>query len=186
MQKQLVVQLWVLLRLTDVKALPYIRWHEADLIVTVLSVVLCECIAAIVAHFECIFRCCHSPVFFKSIHFAKKKPFLCADICSCWVLLWRLLEAEQSLMMPLHFITCAPVCVFWWLVVVRVCEPLCCRAWQHLLSSPALQDDLITFTLSPLTAFDRHFARLKAGVKSQSRLKRHVTVSEEWKAPIVN
>lgn len=67
-----------------------------------------------------------------------------------------------------------------------MCEPLCCQAWQHLLSSPALQDDLITFTLSPLTAFDRHFARLKPGVKSQSRVKRHVTVSEEWKAPIVN
>lgn len=67
-----------------------------------------------------------------------------------------------------------------------MCEPLSCQAWQHLLSSPALQDDLITFTLSPLTAFDRHFARLKLGVKSQSRVKRHVTVSEEWKAPIVN
>lgn len=47
MQKQLIVQLWVLLKLTDVKSLSYLQRHEADLILTMLSVVLCECVLAL-------------------------------------------------------------------------------------------------------------------------------------------
>lgn len=118
--------------------------------------------------------------------FKKKKQLLCAQTSAhaefcCGDLGSRTISYDAIALCHM----CACVC-FLRLVGVRVCEPLSCQAWQHLLSSPALQDDLIAFTLSPLTAFDRHFARLKLGVKSQSRVKRHVTVSEEWKAPIVN
>lgn len=185
MQKQLIVQLWVLLKLTDVKSLSYIQRHDADLILTMLSVVLCECIVVPLARFDCISPCCHSLVCCKSLRL-KKQQLLCAQTSAhaefcCGDLGSRTISYDAIALCHM----CARVC-FLRLVGVRVCEPLSCQAWQHLLSSPALQDDLITFTLSPLTAFDRHFARLKLGVKSQSRVKRHVTVSEEWKAPIVN
>lgn len=59
-------------------------------------------------------------------HILKRKALLCAQTSACAEFCCGDLGSRTISKIPLHYVTCAPVCVFLRLVGARLCEPLCC------------------------------------------------------------